>query len=76
MKTILISDFKAHCIAIINEVNQKKTPVIITRRGKPLVRLEPFVTEEPKRSVGKLQRMRITGDIVNTDFSDEWEINA
>jgi prevent-host-death family protein len=75
MKTILISDFKAQCIAIINEVHQTKDTIVITRRGKPVAKLEPFVFEEPERKLGNLKKMRIEGDIVHTDFSEEWEIN-
>jgi len=76
MKTVIISDFKAHCIAIINQVNQRKEPVIITRRGKPVARLEPFSKQRPERKLGQMKQMEIVGDIVNTDFSDEWELNG
>ncbi|MBA7662835.1 hypothetical protein ES703_70868 [subsurface metagenome] len=75
MKTVYISDFKARCIAIINEVNQTHTPVIITRRGKPVARLEPIQKEKPERVLGNLGKMLIKGDIVHTDSSDEWNIN-
>jgi prevent-host-death family protein len=71
MKTILISEFKAHCAAIINEVNKNKSSVVITKRGKPVARLEPFEAEKPTRKLGQLQKMKIMGDVVHSDFADE-----
>ena len=76
MKTVFISEFKAHCIAIINEVNQTHSSVIITRRGKPIARLEPVTDKKPERILGSMGKMTIKGDIIHTDFSDDWEING
>ncbi|MCK5569356.1 MAG: type II toxin-antitoxin system Phd/YefM family antitoxin [Spirochaetes bacterium] len=76
MKKVMISDFKAKCIAIIDDINRTRDYVIITRRGRPVAKLEPVGEEKPPRQFGKLQaKMRIKGDIVQTDFSSDWEIN-
>ena len=37
--------FKQECLAIIDTVARSHRPVIITKRGKPLVRLVPLETE-------------------------------
>jgi prevent-host-death family protein len=34
MKEIAISEFKAKCLAILEQVNKTKHPVLITRFGK------------------------------------------
>lgn len=75
MKTVIISEFKARCTAIIDEVNRSKDAVVITRRGKPVAVLEPYGKEESKRRLGNLGRMKLNRDIVYTDFPDEWEVN-
>ena len=76
MREIPISEFKARCISIINEVSRSHEPIIITRRGCPVARLEPLSKERPIRQFGKLKgKMQIKGDIVRTDFSEDWEIN-
>lgn len=75
MKTIIISDFKARCTAIIDEVNRSKDSVVITRRGKPVAVLEPYGKEKAERRLGNLGRMKLHGDIVHTDFPEEWEVN-
>ena len=76
MKTFSISEFKARCIAIINEVNQTHSSVIITRRGEPIARLEPVTDKKAERILGSMGKMTIKGDIIHTDFSDDWEISG
>ncbi len=76
MKTVFISEFKARCIAIINEVNRTHSSVIITRRGKPIARLEPVTNKKPERILGDMGKMTIKGDIIHADFSNDWEING
>lgn len=47
-------EFKAKCLHIMDEVNQSRQSVIITKRGKPVAKLIPF--EEKKISLfGKLK---------------------
>ncbi len=76
MKKVLISEFKAKCIGMIKEVHETGKPLLITRRGKPMVKVEP-AEKTSKLPVLGAQKGSITilGDIVNTDFSDDWEMN-
>ena len=75
MKTVIISEFKAKCIAILKEAQRTREPIVVTRRGKPLARLEPLFEDAPRRQLGAVQgRMEIRGDIVTADFDDEWEM--
>jgi prevent-host-death family protein len=46
MQTITAGQFKAKCLAIMDEVQSKREPVIITKNGKPVARLEPIVDEQ------------------------------
>jgi prevent-host-death family protein len=41
MKEIAISEFKAKCLAILEQVNKTKHPVLITRFGKPVAEVVP-----------------------------------
>jgi len=76
-KEMLISEFKARCIAELKRVNQTGQPLIVTLRGKPIARVEavrsahePAVKLGSKRGHASLKR-----DLVKFDFSDEWEMN-
>jgi prevent-host-death family protein len=44
MKTVSMLDFRLHADKIISQV-QKGQRMILTRRGKPVARLEPIVAE-------------------------------
>ena len=74
MKTVILSTFKAHCIALLREAQRTSEPIIVTRRGRPLARIEPVREPVPSRRFGRQRgRMLIKGDIVHADFSADWE---
>ncbi|MGH9339872.1 MAG: type II toxin-antitoxin system Phd/YefM family antitoxin [Acidobacteriota bacterium] len=75
MKTMVISEFKAKCIAVLREAQRTGEPVIITRRGRPLVRIEPILEGGPERQLGALRgRMKIKDDVVRVDTTEDWEM--
>ncbi|MBV9155284.1 MAG: type II toxin-antitoxin system Phd/YefM family antitoxin [Acidobacteriaceae bacterium] len=41
MKTIAAGTFKANCLAIMDEVQLRRQPVVITKHGKPVAKLVP-----------------------------------
>ena len=45
MQTIAAGTFKAKCLAIMDEVQARREPVIITKNGKPVARLVPIKEE-------------------------------
>jgi prevent-host-death family protein len=75
MKTILISDFKAHCIAELNEAQKTGETFTVTRRGKPIARILPICDKRDHRTLGGLGLMKINEEIIHADFDTEWECN-
>ncbi len=74
MKTIIISEFKTHCISVLKDAQRTREPITVTRRGHPIARIEPVYDDPPPRRLGAQKgRMRIKGDIVHGDFDTEWE---
>ncbi len=74
MNTVVISEFKAKCISILKNVHETGTPLIVTRRGKPLVQVESVARLAGKRRLGALKGWIITkGDIVHASASKDWE---
>ena len=71
--TLGISEFKARCLSLIEEVAATGSVIVVTKRGRPLARVEPV--SPPKRALrGSWKRLvRIKGDIVRFDTSDLWE---
>ena len=73
IKTIPAGQFKARCLAIMDEVKAKRQAVVITKRGKPVAKLIP--AEQEKDDIfGFFQgKIEIKGDIVSPAFSpEEW----
>ena len=42
MKIVKAGDFKNRCLKIMETVSQTKTPVVVTKRNRPLVRVIPY----------------------------------
>jgi prevent-host-death family protein len=78
MEEVPVSQFKAKCLAMLEQVRKTRRPLRITRHGKPVAEIVP-----PSASVNRkkwLESMRgtvkILGDIVSPAFEkDEWEMN-
>jgi prevent-host-death family protein len=74
-KTIPAGDFKARCLAIMDEVQAKRQAVVITKRGKPVAKLVPVESEKDDifgfmKGKGKVE---IKGDIVGPVLTpEEW----
>jgi prevent-host-death family protein len=74
MKTIAAGEFKARCLQVMEDVRTKRTPVLMTKRGKPLAKLVP-PDDKPSEIFGCLAgKLEILGDIVSpiTPLED-WE---
>lgn len=74
MKSIGAGDFKAQCLALMDEVQQTHEPVLITKRGKPIAKLV-WVAAESDNLFGLLKgKMHIEGDIVAPVIDEaEWD---
>lgn len=61
MKTINASEFKAKCLAILDEVAQTGESVTILKRGQPVAQLIPPL---PSRNVYPQHNLKGTGKII------------
>jgi prevent-host-death family protein len=71
-RTINASEFKAKCLALIDQVAGTGDPIVITKNGKPLAKLVPHRT--PKRSPLGVWKGKVTikGDIISP-IDVEWD---
>ena len=65
-KIMKASEFKAKCLAVMDEVAATREAVIVTKNGVPLVELVPL-QKTPKRDLVGLFKgeMAIKGDIIS-----------
>jgi prevent-host-death family protein len=71
-RLIKASEFKAKCLALLDEVERTGGRLIITKKGKPVAELVPHKSK--KRGLLGLYkgRMEIVGDIISP-IDVEWE---
>jgi len=67
MEEIAISEFKAKCLAILEQVEKTKQPIRITRHGKPVAEVVPTTPVADRAALFGSMRdsMKILGDIVS-----------
>ena len=75
MEQMKISEFKAKCIAVLARVGKSKTPLLVTRFGKPVAQIFPPPTSRNSDWIGSMKETgEILGDIVAPAAGPEdWE---
>ncbi len=73
MKEIAAGQFKNQCLALMDEVQQTGEPLVVTKRGKPVVKLVPIIRDDDNFLDSMKGRVTVTGDIINTVPLEDWE---
>ena len=69
------TEFKAKCLALLDEIGQTGSTITVTKRGRPMatvgpVRKKPFVSSEGAWA-GKV---RFPNEELTADTSDRWDV--
>ena len=76
MKTRFVSatEFKSHCLALLDEVNEQGGTITVTKRGKPVATVGPVKKEKWQSPENALAgKFKIVGDIINFDMG--WDLD-
>lgn len=67
IQEIAISEFKAKCLSLLEEVSKTKTPLRVTRRGKAIAEVIPASSDaEGREWLGSMSdRIEIIGDVIS-----------
>lgn len=65
MKEIKASEFKSRCLRVMDRVQATGEPVIVTKRGKPVVKVIPAEAANDDIFGFMKGRMEIVGDIMS-----------
>ena len=76
MREVAISEFKAKCLALLDQVQKTKKPIRITRFGKPVAEVIPSSPSSNSDWMGSMKNsIEIVGDVVSpADEENEWEV--
>ena len=73
-KTMGISQFKIHALQILDGISKSQESMIITKRGKPIVRIIPYRGAEAQPKPGKLSHYLVFEDDIVTPLGEDiWE---
>jgi prevent-host-death family protein len=75
MKEIAISEFKAKCLALLDQVQKTKKPIRVTRFGKPIAEVVPPSPSPATGWIGSMKNtIEIVGDVVSpANEENDWE---
>jgi len=63
MKQMRASAFKARCLKVMNDIQATGEPLIVTKRGKPVVKVVPVESEKDDIFGFMADKFDIVGDI-------------
>ena len=73
MKQMPAGAFKAHCLTVMKQVQATGEPVIVTKRGAPVVKVVPVQVENRDIFGFMAGRVKIVGDI-ESPIPVAWEV--
>ena len=72
MKSVPISEFKAKCLELIEQVDKTRQPLQITRHGRPVAEVIPAGPDRTRKFLGDMVgTAEIVGDIVSPIIDTE-----
>lgn len=74
-ETVVISEFKAKCLAILRRVKATGRSVVVTRRGERIAEIHPPTPVQPPPAwLGSFAgRGQIVGDLIEPIGVEDWE---
>ena len=70
LRTVPAGEFKARCLALLDQVQHTGTPIVVTKRGRPVAKV---VRLEPAAAAGLHGSVTFHGDVVGSILG-EWEV--
>ncbi len=75
MKTVNVTEFKSHCLQLLEQARTTGEPIEVMKRGKPLATILPAPSQVTYRAGMFKDSVKIAGDILvdGADLGIEWE---
>jgi prevent-host-death family protein len=73
-ETIGAGEFKAKCLQLMDEVQQQRKQIVITKHGRPVAKLVPY-DERPATLFGCMEGSVVSYGNIIDPIEDAWESN-
>jgi prevent-host-death family protein len=74
-RTVAAADFKATCLELMDRVRETGAEYVVTKHGRPVAKLVPYVAPKPKKFVGSLQGTVLKYERPYDPIDGEWGVN-
>lgn len=71
-KTVAATEFKAHCLALLEEVRQTRQPLLVTRHGRPVAEISPYVAKNGNAENPLKGSILFQGDLI-APLDEKWD---
>jgi len=71
-RTVSATKFKAHCLALLEEVRETRQPLLVTRHGKPVVEISAYVPKNAAR-MNPLKGSIVFQDDLISPLPEKWD---
>lgn len=69
------SEFKAKCLALMDEVARTGQPLVVTKNGRPVVEVRAVKPPRVASPFGLHPQVVVQGDVINPFIpADDWEV--
>lgn len=72
MKTVAVAEFKAKCLALVEQVRSRRERVIITKYGEPVAEVIPIHSQKSTKDHELRNSVIYEGDLLSP-IDVEWE---
>jgi prevent-host-death family protein len=73
--TVAAAEFKATCLELMERVRETGVEYVVTKHGKPVARLVPYVEPAPRKVVGSMKGTVLKYERPFDPIDAEWDIN-
>ena len=71
-RSVSATEFKTHCLALLEEVRETRQPLLVTRHGKPVVEISPYVPNNAGRVNPLKGSIVFQGDLISP-LEENWD---
>ena len=72
LKTVAATEFKAHCLALLEEVRQTRQSLLVTRHGRPVVEISPYSPKNAELANPLKGSILFQGDLISP-LDEKWD---
>lgn len=71
-KMVAATEFKAHCLALLEEVRQTRHSLLVTRHGRPVAEVFPYTPKDNERANPLKGSILFEGDVISP-LKEQWD---